>query len=429
MFANLAYLTADLPGIGGAIKQRPEDFLVQEQPLYEPTGEGEHLLLCIQKTSATTLDVVRRLAKAFRVSRNEVGYAGLKDKHAVASQHFSVRLTDAGVDQAKGLEHLSHDPRLAVLWSARHTGKLRRGHLAGNRFVIRVRDVEPTAVLWAKRVLDRLTASGAPNYVGQQRFGYRQNNHELGRLLLKGQYAALLDEMLGRPSELDSPRVRAAREAYERGDYTAALEHWPRHLRFDRQALDALRQGRTPQQAVRAMDRVQREFLVSSVQSAVFNRVLDHRLREGWFDRLLPGDLAWKHDSRAVFTVDEATAELENGPTGRVRTLAVSPSGPMWGQSMMRAQGQPGRIELEALEAMGLSEQEMVSTEMATVEGARRPLRVPLRDPDISGGVDEHGAYVRLAFELPRGAFATAVLREIMKTEGAQPAEESDEET
>lgn len=415
--AQLACLSSDLPGIGGVIKQRPEDFLVEELPLYEPVGEGEHLFLFIEKRSATTLDVARHVAKAFRVRRGEVGYAGMKDKHAITRQHFSVRMTDAGSDEAEGVERLNHHPRIQVLWAARHRNKLKRGHLAGNRFVIHVRDVEPTAALKAKPVLDRLAASGVPNYFGRQRFGYRQHNHLLGGMLIQRQWQALLDEMLGRPRESDSPAIRAGRAAYERGAYLEAMEHWPRHLRHERQVLDALRQGRGAEAAVRAMDRVQREFLLSSWQSAIFNAVLDRRLREGSFDRLLPGDLAWKHDSRAVFEVDDAVAATENAPAGRVPAMAVSPSGPLWGPDMPRAKGEPGELEREALEATGLNEKQLADMSDIMLEGRRRPLRVVLSHPDMSGGVDEHGPYVRLAFDLPRGSFATIALREIMKVD------------
>src|SRR5687768_4723165 len=94
---QLAFLT-ETPGIGGVIKQRPEDFLVDEQPLYEPEGQGEHLYIFVEKRGMTTTDVVRRLTKAFRVGRGDVGYAGMKDKHAVTRQHFSVRLPDPTQD-------------------------------------------------------------------------------------------------------------------------------------------------------------------------------------------------------------------------------------------------------------------------------------------------------------------------------------------
>ncbi len=414
--SELAYLTADLPGIGGCIKQRPEDFLVDEQPLYQPSGSGEHVMLYIEKTNLTTMEVIRRLAKTFRVGRGDVGYAGLKDKHAVTRQHLTVYLPDRR-DEAETLERLESHPRLKILWFERHHNKLRRGHLKGNRFVIRIRDVSPTSVVAAKRVLDRLGETGLPNFLGDQRFGYRQNSHLLGRHLLLGRDRDFLDEMLGKPRPNDNPSQRAGREAYERGDFIAALEAWPRPLRYDRQCLDELRQGRSPADVVRRLDRNQRDFLISAWQSYVFNRVLDRRLREGTFDRLLPGDLAWKHDSRAVFAVDEATAELENGPTGRVPAFAVSPSGPLWGVDMTRAAGEPGRIEDWALAEQGLSVEQLAGVADHGAEGRRRPLREPLIDPDLSAGVDEHGPYVRLAFELPRGVFATIALREIMKSD------------
>ncbi|MEM6852824.1 MAG: tRNA pseudouridine(13) synthase TruD, partial [Planctomycetota bacterium] len=303
-----------------------------------------------------------------------------------------------------------------VIWADRHTNKLKRGHHGGNRFVIYVRDVAPTAVLQAKPILDRLVAEGFPNYLGQQRFGYRQNSHTLGRLLLRGQWQDFLDEMLGRPRDIEQPEVQDARRAYEAGDYDRALELMPKSLRGDRQALDALRQHKTPEQAVRSIDRTQRDFLVSAAQSAVFNAVVDARLRDAALSQLLPGDLAWKHDNRACFAVDAATADLENGPDGRVNALEVSPSGPFWGPGMTRPSGIVLEHELAALHDAGLSEDDFAGRSGVSTDGTRRPLRERLADAECSGGVDEHGPYLRLAFTLGRGAYATMAVREIIKT-------------
>lgn len=412
---KLAYLTPDEPGtarVGGLIKERPEDFLVEEQPLYEPCGHGEHLYLYIEKCEQTTTDVIRRLAKMFSVRRSDVGYAGLKDKHAITRQHFSIYLPDKSNDE-KYLSRIAFT-NFKLIWSDRHTNKLRRGHLAGNRFDIRIRQVQLSAVIHAKRILERLLEIGVPNYIGDQRFGYRQNNHILGRLYLKQQWREFLDEMLGKPGESDPPERHETRRAYERGEYGAALEQWPRMFRHDRQALDALRQGKSAEQAVMAIDPLQREFMVSSLQSAVFNQVLDRRIRDGLFDKLVPGDLAWKHDSRAVFAVDEATAEVENAPDGRAAKHEVSPSGPMWGSGMTRPTGQPLEWELDALQSLGVGESDLCSNK-DNAPGNRRPMRIFIKDPQISGGGDEHGTFVRVVFELPRGSFATMVLREIMK--------------
>ncbi|MCE9591461.1 MAG: tRNA pseudouridine(13) synthase TruD [Planctomycetes bacterium] len=425
---SLAYLTPDLPGVGGVIKQRPEDFLVEEQPLYEPSGEGEHLMLFIEKRELTTSEAVGRIVKAFRVGRADVGYAGLKDKHAVTRQHLTVRVTDADDTEVSlgRIEQYSAD-RLKILWHHRHGNKLRRGHLAANRFVIRIRNVEPTAVVRAKKSLDRMVAVGAPNYVGEQRFGYLQLNHELGRLLLLKKWPEFLDVMLGHSTGVDAIGTREGREAYDKRDYAAALDLWPRHLKHDRQALDKLRQGKPPEMAVLNISTDQREFLVSAYQSDVFNRVLDRRIRMGLFDRLVVGDLACKHDNRAVFAVDEAVAAEENGPAGRVPSLAVSPSGPMWGDSMTRPANEPLQWELDALRETGLTEADLTGGPHARAEGGRRPMRTIIQNADIEGGVDEFGPYIRLSFELGRGSFATSILREIMKVPPGIPEDEEQE--
>ena len=361
------------------------------------------------------------------MSKRDVGYAGLKDKHAVTRQHLSLHLPGGTPEQdAESVERMRHhEPRLKLLWHARHANKLRRGHHGGNRFVIYVREVEPTAVVRAKPIVDRLVAAGVPNYFGEQRFGYRANGHLVGRLLLRGEYAAMLDEMLGTPQDHESEAIRTARAAYDRGDYNAALEAWPKSLRFDRQALDALRQHKPPESAVAQIDESHRVLMVNALQSAIFNRVLDARLRDGLFPALIEGDLAWKHDNGAVFPADASAVAEDNAPGGRVERQAVSPSGPMWGAGMTRASGDADRREVAALEAEGLSLEFFeadVEPPRVAASGSRRPMRVPLKDADVSGGGDERGGYLRLSFELPKGAFATVVLREVMKNAAAHRA-------
>ena len=415
---DLAYLTSDLPGIGGVIKKRHEDFLVEEIPLYEPSGEGEHLYLFIEKRGMTTTEAVRLLARHFRVGNREVSYAGLKDKLAITRQHFSIRLPSKANDElAKDLNPLG----MTCLWAMRHGNKLRRGHLVGNRFAIRIRDVEPTLVLRAKRTLDRMLAVGVPNYLGEQRFGYRGDNHELGRFLLQGKFDEMLRQMLGKPQPFESDDLQQARAAFDRGEINRCLELWPRKLRHERQALDALRQGRKPEQAIRAIAAMQLDFLVSAAQSAAFNAALHHRITSPdspGIGKLIEGDLAFKHDNGSVFVVDGVTATLENESTGRAAKFEVSPSGPMWGSGMTRASGAVLAWELAALASVGLSEADFVETNRFAPLGMRRAMRIAITDAEVSGGVDEHGGYVRLVFDLPRGAFATTVLREIMKADG-----------
>lgn len=410
----LTYATADLPGIGGAIKQRHDDFIVTEQPLYEPCGEGEHLYLFVEKSGMTTMDVVARLARTMQVNNRQISYAGLKDKHALTRQLFSIHLPGSANQDAQRIALLEAQP-FSVLWADRHNNKLRRGHLAGNHFDIRIRDVDATAVIRAKRVLDVLCQTGVPNYFGPQRFGYLGNNHRVGRTLIKRDFPAALKILLGDAQHTAHDATHEARQAFDDGDYALALERWPRTLRYERQALAALAKGRSVSKAIYSITDTQRLFYGSAAQSHLFNQVLARRVTEGTFARLLDGDLAMKHENHSVFAVDAPTAQLENQPDGRVARGEVSPSGPMWGSDLMLADGIVGQMELDALDAFDIPREQIETCPLT--RGSRRSLRVMAHDTEIAGGVDEHGGFVRLQFTLDKGAFATVVLRELMKND------------
>jgi tRNA pseudouridine13 synthase len=166
-------------------------------------------------------------------------------------------------------------------------------------------------------------------------------------------------------------------------------------------------------------------FFGAAAQSAVFNHALDERLRAGALDQLQAGDLAWVHRSRKVFVVDAdelARPELD----GRLRALEVSPSGPMWGSKMTMARASVLEGERAALQRFGLSEETLRKTPFE-LEGARRAMRARIEHSLVDSGFDEDGAYVRLAFELERGGFATTVLPEIMGEDGDRLDHRDDE--
>jgi tRNA pseudouridine13 synthase len=147
----------DEEGIGGVVKDRPGDFIVEELPLYEPSGSGEHLYLRLEKSATSHSELISVVRRHFGVTDREIGFAGMKDKHAVTRQTVSVHLLEDPAD----LE-LGHD-RIRVIWAARHRNKLRLGHLAGNRFSIRIREVDPARVTGVRRMLARIGATGFPN--------------------------------------------------------------------------------------------------------------------------------------------------------------------------------------------------------------------------------------------------------------------------
>jgi tRNA pseudouridine13 synthase len=420
---STVFLTSDVPGIGGRVRERPEDFLVDEIPAYEPSGGDrgttgtEHIAMLVQKTGMSTIEMVEVIATHFGVRRMDVGYAGLKDKHAITRQMITVHVPGKKIEDFPMLQH----DRIGVLWADYHANKLKPGHLKGNRFSIRIRGVQFSKVREAKAVLDRLERLGVPNRVGEQRFGLLENNHDVGAALIAGDFERVVSLLLG--PDPTHPEINAeARLLFASGDLAGAIHAFPRGARAEQTVLRELLRGRGARAAVLAVDRTMLSFYVSALQSAVFNSLLDQRLAAGTLATLESGDLAFKHENGSVFGVDDATA-ADPGTRERLRTVEISPSGPMWGGGMTRAGGSVLEREEGALASHGVSiEQVEVCAQRSrlSLEGKRRPLRVPLTNTDCEGGLDEHGPYVRVVFDLPRGAFATAVLPEIMKGGGGE---------
>ncbi len=423
----LPYLLDSFPGIGGVIKQRPEDFFVQELPLYEPSGEGEHLYVEIQKTRLTTFDAIGRLAQALDLDPRAIGYAGLKDAFAISRQVLS--LPRRGLDEDR-LRALRWDD-LQILWAMPHGNKLRLGHLAGNRFAIRIRNVQPTDVVKVRPVLLELHRRGMPNYFGEQRFGRRSDNHLLGAALIREDNDAVLRHLLGSPDpRTDDAQTLEARMLFEEGKLAEAMAAWPRRCGVERRALARLIKTGRAGAAVRVIDQRLRSLWVTALQSHLFNEVCAVRIRQKTLDQLLAGDLAIKHQNSACFKVEDPAAEQP-----RADRFEISPTGPMLGYRMTKATGEPGRIEHEVFGRYGFSPDRFRGGHWVRAKGQRRALRIQPVDLDCAAGVDEHGPHITLAFTLPPGAFATTLLREIMRSTDpptpapdplAQPADDTD---
>lgn len=148
----------------GLLRSRPEDFRVDEDLGLSPDGAGEHLLVQVRKTGANTAWVAGWLARAAGLKERDIGYAGLKDRHAVTSQWFSLPLGNRAEPDWPG------HPDIEILQTVRHGRKLRRGTLAGNRFVITLREVTAKPEALAARA-ESIRTRGVPDYFGPQRFG------------------------------------------------------------------------------------------------------------------------------------------------------------------------------------------------------------------------------------------------------------------
>ncbi len=154
------------PVLRARIRSTPEDFRVDELDAFEASGSGEHLLLTIEKRGMNTAFAAKRIAQWAGVAESAIGQAGMKDRHAVTVQRFSVWLPKRVAPDLAGLQ--SED--LRVLAHAWHSRKLPRGALAGNRFRLVLREVEGERGSMDAR-LQEIAAHGVPNYFGEQRFG------------------------------------------------------------------------------------------------------------------------------------------------------------------------------------------------------------------------------------------------------------------
>lgn len=319
------------------IRRAPEDFEVDELPAYEPCGVGAHLFVRFTKRGLDTLVAVRELARRLGVPARDAGTAGLKDRHAVTTQWASFPLSERAPLPEPAA--LAGDG-IDVLALARHGNKLKTGHLRGNRFSLLLRDV-PTGEEGALvDALTRVGADGLPNRFGRQRFGRHGDN---------------------------AARARA---------FVTGREPPPRDAKV-------------------------RRLLFSALQSELFHAVLDARVADDTWRRLLPGDLVGTTGGPKVFTCDDPDALA-----GRLAAGEVWPTGPIFGAKMPWPTGRPAELERAALATLPDGEAQLARWS-ALGEGARRPL--VLRPSELVACQVRQNC-VRVAFVLPKGAYATSVL-------------------
>lgn len=318
-----------------SIRSTCADFAVTEILGFAADGDGEHDLLLVEKTGQNTNWVAATLARFAGIPRADVGFAGMKDRHAVTRQWFSVRRPagdkpDWGRFAADGVR---------ILEATRHRRKLKRGAHRGNRFRIALRDLgAPPQALEAQ--LDAIRRQGFPNYFGEQRFGHGGQNLELAAEFLNG----------------------------------------------------------------RRLPRERRSLALSAARSYLFNLVLDRRVVDGTWDRLLPGDCANLDGSGSIFPV----ASVDAGLRQRAAELDLHPTGPLWGRGKVLVSGGVAELEQAIADANSALARGLERQQLAI---ARRPLRARARDLEWRA---EGERALWLEFSLDSGVFATSLLRELV---------------
>ena len=263
------------PLFAARIKAAPEDFMVEEIATEPASGQGEHLQLWIEKRGLTTTDLVQRLCRWANVAPVAIGYAGLKDKHAITRQRFTVHLPKRVAPDVATLD----GDGLRVIGHAWHARKLPRGGLAGNAFTLTLRELRgadgaaPDDALRAaiESRLQAIANRGVPNRFGVQRFGRFGDNVGQARRMFAG--------------------ARVGRET--------------------------------------------RSMLLSAARSALFNRVLEARVADGSWEHAIDGEVFMLDGRKSVFGPEPLTPDLE----ARIAAFDVHPTGPLWGRGALRTTG------------------------------------------------------------------------------------------
>ncbi len=329
------------PTCQGQFKASPEDFKVTEVlelPCSEPDEQkGEHQWLWVEKKGANTAFVASQIANFAGVKERDVSYSGLKDRHAVTYQWFSVQLPGQALLNWQQLEH----PEFSVLHAALQPRKLKTGTHRANKFVLRIRDIDSQPLFDAR--WQEIVRDGVPNYFGAQRFGHGGQNIEQAKRWFAG-------ELKRRPS---------------------------RH---------------------------QSGLYLSAARSLLFNRIVSARIAA---NRMTPevGDAMMLRGSQSFFvveTVDETLLQRFN--SGDIMLTAPMPGSGRWSTNAEIGQFEQDICNAEPELMAGLLKQR--------VDASRRAILLHLEQPKISWLGDDSA---QIEFALPRGSYATSVLRELIQ--------------
>ena len=370
----------DMPGIKGEIKEQVNDFIVEERASHE-TGEGDHLIVKLRKQNMTTMEAIDKLSNMLHISKNRIGYAGNKDKRAVTEQYISVQ----GVTQEDVNQVFTDEFELEVVGRNGHIGL---GNLDANRFEITVRQLQlPANDLKSRseKIVDEMEGK-FPNYFGQQRFGSpRPITHQVGRHILQNNYEEAVWTYIAKPYDREYKSIRKIRdELWETREVEDAAEKFPEQYRYEKALLYHLTKNEGDYKgAIKRLPDGLQQLFIHAYQSWIYNRTLSHLIEEGWY---------------------EPEYEL-----------------PLVGYKTDLKDGKPENKMQEILDEEGVSQEDFRLQDFPDLrsEGSYRRAFADFRNFKVLDIADDDLNMSRnkmtLKFDLPKGAYATVFLREIMK--------------
>lgn len=354
-------------------KAKAQDFIVDEILDIDFTNEGEHLWLHTEKSGINTAYLAKLLSEWADIPLRDVGYSGLKDRHALTSQWFSLRLPKkqppANVFAPSDIGEHESIKILAQHW---HNKKLGRGTHRANQFIITLRDIEPDKeklIIDIEQHLQHIGVSGVPNYFGAQRFGHNGNNIKEALRL----FAHPVAENLSKPSSRKKSKRKGA--PYE-----------------------------------------QNSMALSAARSLIFNEILAARVRDGSWNTGLAGEVFNLNGSGSIFSSGTIDESLQT----RLASGDIHPTAVLWGIGNDKVADEAAKLESEVVEQSDLLTYLATSLEQRGVKAQRRALRLPIEGLTWEWRHEQTNEQTAkptlvLSFILTTGSFATSVLASVVQ--------------
>lgn len=336
-------------------KQSKDDFIVNEIPLYDFSGDGEHLIIKLRKKDISTWDALKVLSDCVGVKNKDIGYAGLKDKNAMTIQSISI---PKHFESALG--KLNH-PNLKILETTYHNNKIKIGHLKGNKFFIRLKKVGKTQNTQLESVLQKIDKFGMPNFFGFQRFGIEGDNYKKGEAIIKG--------------ELKVKDIKL-RQMYLNAYQSINFNDW-------------------------LSKRIEISKMINSFEPKEISKILmieDNVLKEikkqEHIFKLLPGELMHHYPYGKIFIAEDLVSEAS-----KFMARDRVPTGILCGKKVMTSIDCAWQIEKNFQKEIML-------------DGARRLGWVFAENLDYK--YNEIEAHFEFSFYLPKGSYATVLIEELL---------------
>jgi len=421
--------STDTDGLGGQLRQEVEDFVVKEITNREEGQEGKYLILELVKRDWDTHHLTRTLAKILQISQKRISVAGTKDKRALTTQKISIFDVDASEIERVHLK----DVELKVLGRSRKSVEL--GDLWGNDFIITIRNIthspEETDKLLEKTTNEILAQGGVPNFFGIQRFGsVRPVTHLVGKAIVEGDFekAALL--YIAEPFPDEPEETKQVRQfVKETRDFREGLKTYPLRLGHERAMMNHLIAN--PDDfagAFLVLPKNLYRMFVHGYQSYMYNITLCRRVEKGLpLNQAVEGDIVCFKNELGLpdsSKTEEVKAETVTAMNRLIKKNRAFITAPLPGYNTEFASGVPGEIEQAILEELKVPLQGFNIEEIPEMssKGTRREILLQVEpkfkvdEDDLNPGKSK----AVLEFMLPKGSYATTILREYMKVDPLQ---------